>query len=191
MPLTPEQQALFDHARQALPRWLTRGRTTALEWLHAFTQIFDSARTQGQEWLDITYLDNATGAELDQHALDRGTSRRVNESDDTLRERLRNITDAVTEPALKTQVDAVLAASALGESHWVNIRRDRAHCQLQGSSTSFVSRGYRAGSTEGPWGYIVILPYGTTAAMGEAVQEYLRQYGPGGFVYYVEIRANP
>ena len=39
--------------------------------------------------------------------------------------------------------------------------------------------------------YIVILPYGTTAAMGEAVGEYLRQYGPAGYGYMVEIRANP
>src|SRR5258705_8592656 len=116
MALTAEQQALFDHARRSLPRWLTRGKTAVLEWLHAFTQTFDTVRAQGQDWLDITFLDNATGAELDQHALDRGTTRRSGESDATLRERLRNITDVVTEPALKVAVDALLAASSLGPS---------------------------------------------------------------------------
>lgn len=129
MPLSAEQQALFDHARRALPRWLTRGKTAVLEWLHAYTQTFDSVRAQGQDWLDITYLDNATGAELDQHALDRGTFRRDGEDDDTLRERIRNITDVVTVPALKSGVDALLAASALGPSNWVVLRRDRAHFQ--------------------------------------------------------------
>lgn len=40
-------------------------------------------------------------------------------------------------------------------------------------------------------GYVVILPYGTTSTIGKAVTEFLRQFGPGGFNYYVEIRANP
>lgn len=193
MPLSSEQQSLFDHARQALPRWLTRGKNAVLEWLHAYTQIFDSVRTQGQEWLDITYLDNATGAALDQHAFDRGTTRRENEDDDTLRERLRNITDAVTEPALKAAVDTILDANGLGESAWLVIRRDRAFCQSVAASNateSFASRGYRAGS-QTPMGYLVILPYGTTDAIGHAVEEYLRQYGPAGYYYIVEIRGVP
>jgi hypothetical protein len=194
MALTAEQQALFDHARRSLPRWLTRGKTAVLEWLHAFTQTFDTVRAQGQDWLDITFFDNATGAELDQHALDRGTTRRSGESDATLRERLRNITDVVTEPALKDGVDALLAASGLGSSAWVNLRRDKAFCEQPAavnSTESFLSRGYRMTNAQTPMGYIVILPYGTTAAMGQAVEEYLRQYGPAGYYYIVEIRGVP
>lgn len=108
MPLSSEAQALFDHAKQSLPRWLTGAASAALEWLYGETEIMDEVRVQGQEWLDITLLENAVGVELDQHAKDRGTSRRVDESDITLRERLRNITDALTEPALQTGVDAIL-----------------------------------------------------------------------------------
>lgn len=194
MALSAEQQALFDHARRSLPRWLTRGKTAVLEWLHAYTQIFDTVRAQGQDWLDITFIDNAVGPELDQHALDRGTTRRSGESDATLRERLRNITDVVTEPTLKSAIDTLLAASALGPSAWVNLRRDKAFFQQPAASDAneaFMSRGYRMTYANQPMGYIVILPYGTTAAMGEAVEEYLRQYGPAGFYYIVEIRAVP
>lgn len=64
MPLSAEQQALFDHARRALPRWLTRGKTAALEWLHAYTQTFDSVRSQSKNWLDATYIDNASAGTL-------------------------------------------------------------------------------------------------------------------------------
>lgn len=191
MALTDEQQALFDHARRALPRWLTRGKVAVLEWLHAYTQLFDAARLQGQDWLDATYLDTAVGSELDQHALDRGTVRRYGETDESLRERLRNITDVVTEPALKAGIDALLAASSLDECRFVELRRDRAHYQLPGDSTSFLSRGYRMTYATTPMGYIVILPYGTTAVMAESVEEYLRQYGPAGYHYIVERRLNP
>lgn len=191
MSLSAEAQALFDHARQSLPRWLTRGKTAVLEWLHADTQIFDQARAQGQDWLDITYLEFASGAELEQHAADRGTSRREGEDDPTLRIRLRNITDAVTVPAIEIAVNALLAANGLGVCAIVVLRRDRAHCQIPTKSTSFVSRGYRMTHANRPMGYIVILPYGTSAAIGEAVQEILRLLGPGGYNGYVEIRQSP
>lgn len=191
MTLSAEAQALFDHARNALPRWLTRGKTAALEWLHAFTQIFDQARSQGRDWLDVTYLEFASGAELDQHAADRGTSRRAGEDDPTLRARLRNITDAVTEPAIKSAINALLAANGLGECAIVNLRRDRAHCQTPGNSTAFVSRGFRMTNANRPMSYIVILPFGATAAIGSAVEELLRLLGPAGYQVYVEIRQIP
>lgn len=113
MPLSSEAQSLFDHAKAAIPRWLTSAGSAALEWLFGFTEIMDEVRGQGQDWLDITLLENATGVELDQHASDRGTSRRAGESDAALRERLRNITDQLTEPALKAGVDAILEGNFL------------------------------------------------------------------------------
>lgn len=191
MALSDQAQALFDHAKQSLPRWLTNGKNTAVEWLYAFVGIFDSARTQAQDWLDITYFDNASGLELDQHALDRGTVRRSGESDVTLRERLRNISDVVTEPALKTAIDAILAASGLGPCTFLNLRRDRAYFHTTGLTNAFLSRGYRITTPQFIMSYTVILPFGTTAQIGSAVREYLRQYGPGGYNYFVEIRGVP
>lgn len=294
MSLSSEAQALFDHARQSLPRWLTGAANAALEWLYGFTEVFDEIRVQGQDWIDITYLENATGAELDQHAKDRGTTRRAGESDGALRERIRQITDAVTEPALLVGIDAILdtngvyalmnvkthvttgwttvfsaydsigaggyqtaltlrmvndgtnpptleasgpdtiihyqagvttrsaietlvtsssglfyvstasasgasvlqAGDAFGPKNFVlgaivALRRDRGHYHTNGSCRAFLNRGYRM-TTEGrPMAYIVILPFGIVAAVATSVAEYLRQYGPGGYQYYVERRLNP
>ncbi len=291
MTLSTEAQALFDHARNSLPRWLTGAPSTVLEWLYGFTEIFDEVRSTGQGWIDLTYILNATGAELDQHAADRGTSRRSGESDDSLRYRIRQIDDAVTEPALQIGVDAILAAigtdvtlnvAAYTTTGWntrfyadhlderisidstltlvnngtnpltavidddtgnvivsytagvstylelettvlfnfggalgiaqaasspantlaagdaqvypyslsgiVALRRDRAHMHTIGTSTSFLSRGYRMTGIGRPMAYIFILPYGTTEATANAVSEYLRQNGPAGYLYYVERR---
>jgi len=293
MSLSSEAQALFDHARNAIPRWLTGAASAALEWLFAFTEIFDEVRAQGQDWLDITYIQNAVGAELDQHAADRGTSRRSGESDTILRDRLTNITDALTEPVLRAGVDSILTnlgksafldvndysitgwntrfvalaaggsdirlsmvsngtnpptivesgrnitinysagvttrsavetlvdgdstliqvdipsasggtALAAGDafankrfqlSAFVVLRRDRAHCHTNGNCKAFMNRGYRMASVNRPMGYVVILPYLQGAAISvtnaNAIKEYLRKNGPGGFQYYVERRLNP
>lgn len=304
MPLSSEAQALFDHARNSLPRWLTGSALAALEWLYGFTEIFEEVRGQAKTWIDLTYLGTAAGAELDQHARDRGTTRRLGETDAVLRERLRNISDAVTEPALIDGVNKILAQNGDGMlaelivkdytvSGWnskiqayftvaagpigfsygsdltltmvddgtdpaiiegnvegdpniiirfkagtttrsevetllnsgdliqviefsdspssvltaddifgpvnftyppcavVTLRRDGAYCQTNGDCTAFMSRGYRIGHTGRPMAYIFILPYGTDAPTANAVAEYLRQYGPGGYIYYVERRLNP
>lgn len=191
MSLSAEAQALFDHARKSLPRWLTRGKTAVLEWLYGYTEIFDSARQQGQDWLDITYLEYASGAELDQHAADRGTSRRSGEDDDTLRERLRNITDAVTIPALKAAIDALLTLNGLGACTIIPLRQSRGHFQLPTKSTAFMSRGFRMTNNTIPMVYIIILPYGTTSVIGEAVLEITRLLGPGGYKAIVESRQSP
>ncbi len=192
MTLSSEEQALFDHAKHSLPRWLTGAASAALEWLYGFTAEFSEIRSQGQDWLDITLLENATGVELDQHAKDRGTSRRFGESDIALRARLRSVTDAVTEPALKATIDSMLDALGLDPCGFVSLRRDGSHFQLPGASSTFLSRGYRLANTAGrPMGYIVILPYGTTTDIANSISEYLRQYGPAGYIYFVEIRINP
>lgn len=191
MSLSTEAQALYDHAKQSLPRWLTEGKNSVREWLYGFVSIFDPVRSQGQDWLDITFITNASGVELDQHALDRGTIRRDGEDDATLRLRLISIQDAVTEPAIKTAVDILLAANGLGPCTIVNLRRDRGHYQQPLFGNMFYSRGYRMSYAGRPAAYIVILPYGTSGAIGDSVSEYLRQYGPGGFAAIVEIRANP
>jgi len=176
-------QSLVDHVKSTLPRWLWRGKTAALEWLYAYRDIFDNSRAQGQYWLDMTYINSAVGAELDQHARDRGTTRRLNETDAALRTRLQNITDVITEPALKASVDLILAANSLSQSFWVVLRRDDIHLSRV---DAFLSRGARVGRLVG-MEYIVILPSSTPTNVKNAVSEYLRQYGPAGFLYTIEV----
>lgn len=191
MPLSFEAQGLFDHARRSLPRWLTKGKTTALEWLYAYVAIFDPTFLQGQEWHSLTKFQVAHGSYLDQHAIDRGTSRRLGESDTALRSRLRNITDALTIPALKTAIDQLLATSGLGACTLLGLRANRAHFQAVGSSSAFLSRGYRMTFADRPMTYVVILPYPATAAIGKSVEELLRLLGPAGYISLVEIRQVP
>ena len=191
MPLSSEGQGLFDHARRSLPRWLTKGKTTALEWLYGYVAVFEAVYTQGEEWYSITKIQIASGSYLDQHAIDRGTSRRVGESDSALRARLRNITDAVTTAALKQSIDLLLASSSLGSCAILSLRPNRAHFQNVGSSRAFLSRGYRMTNADRPMTYLVILPYGTTSAIGKSVEELLRLLGPAGYIALVEIRQNP
>jgi hypothetical protein len=186
--MTPEQQALFDHARASLPRWLTRGPRAALEWLYAFAASIGASQEQAAEWLAATYLGDATGKYLDQHARDRGTLRRENEPDDVLRERIRQIEDAVTEPAIIAGVNAILAGAGLPEeAALVNLRRDRGHYHEVGDSLAFYTRGYRMTNVDRPWTYTIILPAGATEVTRAAVSEYLRQYGPAGYLYTVEL----
>jgi hypothetical protein len=110
MPLSTEEQALFDHARASVPRWLTTGKTAVLEWLHGFVKIFDPVRALAQVYLDGIYLDSATGRWLDAHARDRDTTRREDETDAVLRERIRQVEDAVTDLALQHGINTIIGA---------------------------------------------------------------------------------
>ena len=182
-------QALFDHVQKSLPRWLTEGKTTALEWLYAYRDIFVAVKSQGLYWLNMTFIDTAVGPELNQHALDRGTSRRLNEPDPALRLRLKSVVDVVTEPALKASVNAILAANGLTPCGWFTLRRDMIH--LSRTNNNNCDRGFRIGHGGQPMAYVVILPYGTTVAIAKSITEYLRQFGPAGFTSIVEVRGVP
>lgn len=293
MVLSVEAQALFDHARAAVPRWLTEPSTSAIEWLYAFVDEFDLVRTLGQEWLDNTYILLAPGAWIDQHARDRGTSRRAGESGAILAQRLKSISDNQTQPVLlggieeilrrqgnilpafntrkysqivgsiwdarlrattanydltfsmigdiftggpptvvesgnnitvhfrsavhsRADVEAAIVANCTKatliqasthptstvtsaangfvnqpfqlELSLVNVRREKAYEHTPGSSTSFLSRGYRMCITGGPFRVIIILPYGTAVSTAGAVLEYLRLNAAAGFAYSYEIR---
>lgn len=110
MALTSAAQALFDHARNSLPRWVTSGKNSALEWLYAFGEIYEAVHIQATEYLAGIFLNTATGRWLDQHARDRDTTRRVDETDTVLRERLRQIEDSITDPALQAGINAIIGA---------------------------------------------------------------------------------
>jgi hypothetical protein len=59
-----------------------------------------------------------------------------------------------------------------------------------GESRAFLSRGYRIKSLR-PRLFIIILPFGTTAATGAAISEYLRAHKAAGYAHKVEIRGVP
>jgi hypothetical protein len=181
MPLSATEQAYFDHARQALPRFLFASSTSAQEVFAAFAVLWGDAHAQIDAWRLSSYILDAAGVYLDQHARDRGTSRIDGESDAVLRERLRAVEDAVTRPALMAGVERILAIESLSGAGMVELRHE---CAFAGQS--YASRGDRAGS-ERPHYMIVILPYSTTPETGAAVAEYLRARKAAGYRHLVEI----
>jgi hypothetical protein len=202
MSYTPDEQNLYDHARSSLPRWLFQLSAAAEEWMGAFVKIFAESKVQIDSFRSQTYLLEATGIWLDQHARDRGTSRRDGEDDDTLRARLRIVDDAQTVPAIKAAALAVLEGAGVtvptGYPAVVELRRDRAFFNTltsNGRRAAYLSRGYRM--TWGRWlpyhaqEFVVILPYGTDEATAAAVAEVVRKKKAAGFGYYVERRVNP
>jgi hypothetical protein len=295
MPLSAEQQALYDHGKAALPRFLFVSESAAYEWLYQSTMIMDRVREYVDEMLASTFLEEADTRALNLHAKERGTTRRVDETNAALVERLRTPEDALTEDALLLRIRAIVVAAGVSspQAALVNLRRDRAHahatipneaitvstgtfsCEDEnnppavvtvtgGTYTAaalhamidpqlpadwvlnvkrgrleflyplsvfsiawnsltlrnelgftadavdwnppqpytgnqvwrpimrlFASRGYRVTNANRPQGYVVILPYGTSSATRLSVEEYLRLYGPGGYVFYTEVRANP
>ena len=117
MALTANEQELFDLAMRALPFWF-RNDTRAAEFVGEAAKIAGAARIQSDYWLGeqalILTADGIVGLEpdwLNQHALDRGTSRQEGESDAALRQRIRNVPDALTRPFLLTAVADVVEAA--------------------------------------------------------------------------------
>ena len=118
MALTAEQQKILEFAARAMPWWFGSD-DRAQEYLGLAATVMGNAKVIADEWFGNTLILTAPGATgsdpdwLAQHAADRGTTRRQNETDDALRERLRTFEDAVTRPALITGIQAILDADSI------------------------------------------------------------------------------
>lgn len=213
MALTTRQQRLYQRLKSSMPSWAFA--TATGEVWEAIAVVFDTVREQMRSWVNATYILRAQGTWLDVHANERGTQRKLGESDPSLRERLRTPEDAVTEPALETAANAILvAAGGPSGAVIVSLRMDCARCVTltsTGRKHSYLSRGYRMAGSAWPlypgggavWpgdtsdtgrrgtGIIMVLPYGTTSAAALAVADMLRVKHAGGFWLSVERRLNP
>jgi hypothetical protein len=137
MPLSVEQQAIFDFIAGALPKWFTSSER-ALEDLHALVAAHDLSRQQIDQLFKQAKILTADGPIagdpdwLNQHAIDRGTHRQAGESDESLRERLRTFEDAVTVPALLALMGAMLDADGVtGDYEIIELHRDGAYLVVQ------------------------------------------------------------
>jgi hypothetical protein len=75
---------------------------------------------------------------------------------------------------------------------WSWVKYDEASgVVLDGFAKSYLSRGYRVSHTDGPPMFIIILPYGTDAALAASVAETVRQRRAAGVVYAIEYRQSP
>lgn len=130
MALTTEEQKFYDFAKASLPDWIPDGD----EFLMGAAKMFGSVRELIDYLFGNALISSAVGATattpdwLNLHAADRGTRRQLNEDDPTLRERLRNVPDALTRLTLLAAIDAILAANGVsGSSAIVELPKDGAH----------------------------------------------------------------
>lgn len=125
MALSAEEQSLFDWLRASLPTWFFQGHEDEV-W-NATAKALDVVRAQVDSWLAATYILTAEGPWLAQHARDRNTFPQADEPDETLRNRLRSVGDAVSPAAVLAAAQTALdVAGVVGTAYLVELRRDRA-----------------------------------------------------------------
>jgi hypothetical protein len=202
MAFTEQQQKIYNHLRNSLPRFLFQkwkpdgSDVGGQEIWGGFVLLFDQLWTQALEWFTNAFVQQSSGIWLSQHAIDRGTFRQANETDAALRERLSIVEDVITKPALKAGVDAILAAfGETTECTIVELRGDglRAFFGLNDltptdRAKSYFTRGYRLTSSDASAGFIVILPYPTSTTVRDAVNEYVKGAKAAGIYHKVEVR---
>ncbi len=147
MALSADEQGLYDWLRSTLPGWFFATDTEEEIW-GAAAKALHLVRAQADSWLAATYVLDADGVWLDQHARDRGTFRQANEPEDILRERLRSVADAVAPGPVLAAVQAVLTlAGVVGTAYMLELRRDRAHFNVITPISSGGSGLSKAGTT--------------------------------------------
>lgn len=131
MALTADEQAFLDFALAALPRWMN----ATDEFLLGCAKMFGGVKAMIDYWFGQTLIGQAVGPAtgtpdwLNQHARDRDTSRQYTETDPALRDRLRNVPEALTRASLLAAVNAILTAeSVAGTAAMLELPRDAGYC---------------------------------------------------------------
>lgn len=136
MALTATEQRLFDWAKAQLPEWFVHGEREE-EFLAAAAKQHGIALELAQNWLGQTMILVAVGPTggdadwLNMHAGERNTSRQDPEGDPALRQRIRNVEDAITPPILlKAAQDIVDAEGIVGTVAMVEMPAQGAYTRL-------------------------------------------------------------
>lgn len=124
MALTADEQKLFDLALSILPHWFQDDKR-AMEHLGLCAKEAGAGWTQLVDWMDNALILQAVGATgsdpdwLNQHAIDRGSTRQSGESDAALRERIRNVPDLLTRQILIDAAQAIVDAQGVAQDQQV------------------------------------------------------------------------
>lgn len=128
MSYTADEQELYDFGAGSIPRFLF-ARQRSEEVMGAFVKMFDGARQEIEDLFEQTYILNATGTGsrfLDLHARERVGGRQEDETDEALRERIRNVRDQVTRPVLLDAAQAIIDAESIsGTVAMLELKRDK------------------------------------------------------------------
>lgn len=128
MALSANEQKLFDLALAALPYWFQEDKRS-MEHLGLAAKEMGAAWDQLVDWMDNTLILQAVGPTgfdpdwLNQHAVDRGTTRQSGETDAALRERIRNVPDHLTRQTILDAAQAIIDAESIsGTVYMVELR---------------------------------------------------------------------
>lgn len=139
MAFTAEEQSLYDTLRSTLPGFFWQKATPEEIW-GGLVKVFERVRMEVSTFISQSYILDAVGVWLDQHARDRGYYRQEGETDAVLRERIRNPLDVLTRPVVLYAVNAILGTegSPTGAA-LVELRQARGFFQdfLEGTGDSF------------------------------------------------------
>lgn len=134
MSLNELEQEYFDLARAAMPDWYALEENQN-EKLASMAKMAAAGHEITQDWLvkqsAISTADGPIGDSPDwlgQHALDLGTSRRAGESDEALRTRLRNVSDAINLESIEDAIRDVLDSESIAADFYVlELPRDKSY----------------------------------------------------------------
>lgn len=128
MALSNEEQDLLTWLLSSIPKaiWMDDPRLSKQEVWTAAVKSLILVQRQAEDWQRATYITEAEGVWLNLHAKERGTNRQAGELDPGLRDRLRNVADAVTVSAIVTAVRAYLdSAGYTGPLGFLELRQDK------------------------------------------------------------------
>lgn len=197
---------LLEHGRTSVPEILTSESERQVEVLEAYAVMMGWAAAIDDHRVRQTFILKATGTFLDAHAKDRNQRRTADESDDALRQRLRQYPDAVTAPAILAAVQAILDSlqPGLGTISMVQLPRDglflldTPSAAEDAAGFGFLSAprtadqaltegfGFRWDDTPPPH-FILMLPSGTSTAAQAAIDATAELLKAAGVKHDVEV----
>lgn len=184
---------LCDFGRTSLPRYVFAQARTEEE-IEAICAQVCLALGMAEGWVRQTYRLTAEKRWLDELGKDRAVYRREGESDAEYAARMGSVEDSVNVASILDIANTILVAGGLDpDAAIVELKRDRAWLGVSsstGRARAYSGRGYRCGN-DLPATIIVVLPYGTTAAMAAAVLDAVRLKKAGGIACQVEYRQAP
>lgn len=117
MGLTQDQW--YAKLRSFLPAWFWETENLQVGHAKALAKVLEQTQSDADDHLAETFISDATGKFLLQHGAERGIAKLSGESDDTYRERIRNISNRGNIVAIIALVDSIVTTGTnTVKEHW-------------------------------------------------------------------------
>ncbi len=132
------KQDYIDHVLQSLPKWFTKSERE-YETIKAFAEMFARVDEQDSFYHEMTFILNADEGPpdwLNQHAVDRRLLRQGGESNDSLRDRIRSLADAVNIATVTSTVQSIVDNQGIvGTVYILELRQNRGFFQVNATQS--------------------------------------------------------